>query len=146
MPAKYKPMGKEEYRRALALLELTQMGSATFLGVASRTSQAYALGESAVPKGFALLLRIMVKNKLWTTEADQTPIIKIQPGNQTEKMKLFAVSVAALVCGAAHAAELSPAEIARLPQDKSSNKLARRNGKTTFGCVRQWPSKRLSAW
>jgi transcriptional regulator with XRE-family HTH domain len=47
------------YRHSLAQLGLSQAAAAKLLGVSLRTSQAYALGESKVPKTVGLILKYL---------------------------------------------------------------------------------------
>jgi hypothetical protein len=46
-------MTKDDYRAALAALGLSQVAAAKVLGIADRTSRAYALGERPVPEPVA---------------------------------------------------------------------------------------------
>lgn len=64
--ADWKPgdMTSNQYRKALEALELSQVRAAEFLGVSSRTSQGYALGEYPVPEAIAKLLRLMIRLNL----------------------------------------------------------------------------------
>jgi len=73
--SQWKDMSKNEYRRALDALDMSQMGAAVFLGVAPRTSQSYALGETKVTKSIALLLRTMVHLKLEPADVEKMPVI-----------------------------------------------------------------------
>ena len=75
MPDKWKEMSKNEYRRAIDAIGLSQMKAATFLGLSPRTSQSYALGETKVTKSVALLLRTMVQLKLEPADVEKMPVI-----------------------------------------------------------------------
>lgn len=57
-------MTANQYRTVIEKLGLSQRGAAAFLGINERTSRRMALGEAAVPKSAAMLLRLMVKLKL----------------------------------------------------------------------------------
>lgn len=56
-------MTSNQYRAALAALDLTQAGAAEFLGISIRSSHGYANGEP-IPEAIAKLLRLMVKLKI----------------------------------------------------------------------------------
>ena len=53
-------MTSEQYRKAIAMIGLTQGEAAEFLGVSIRSSNGYANG-SPIPEATAKLLRLMVK-------------------------------------------------------------------------------------
>jgi hypothetical protein len=55
-----------QYRAALAKLELTQVGAARLLGVGERTSRRWA--EEGVTGSAAILLRLMVAGKVTIEE------------------------------------------------------------------------------
>lgn len=57
-------MTPTQYKAHIAALGLSQVRAAQFLGVAPRTSQGWAIGESPVPEAVAKLLRTMLKLKL----------------------------------------------------------------------------------
>lgn len=57
-------MSPLQYREAIARLGLSQVAAGEFLIGNPRTSRRWALGESAVPKPVALLLRLMIRLKL----------------------------------------------------------------------------------
>lgn len=61
-------MTPKQFRTALDRLHLSQLGAARLLGVAPRTAQGYALGETSVPEPIAVLLRLMADGKI--TPAD----------------------------------------------------------------------------
>jgi hypothetical protein len=56
-------MTKDDYRTALAALGLSQVAAAKVLGIAARTSRAYALGERPVPQPVALALRLLTERQ-----------------------------------------------------------------------------------
>jgi hypothetical protein len=62
-------MTKNQYRAAIKKLGLSQPRAATWLGIALRTSQNYALGVTPVPEPTARLLRLAIKLKLTPEEA-----------------------------------------------------------------------------
>lgn len=63
-------MTPNQYRKALEALKLSQVRAGAFLGISSRTSQGYALGEYPVPEAIAKLLRLMVRLKLKPEEIE----------------------------------------------------------------------------
>jgi transcriptional regulator with XRE-family HTH domain len=63
-------MSKTEFRKALEQLGLSQAQAAKLVGVDERTSRRYALREAAVPRYFALILRMMIKYKITPEEAE----------------------------------------------------------------------------
>jgi transcriptional regulator with XRE-family HTH domain len=56
-------MTTEQFRAALASLNLTQAEAAKLLGVCLRTAAGYATGKP-IPDGYAKLLRLMLRFKL----------------------------------------------------------------------------------
>ena len=56
-------MTKHDYRTALETLGLSQVAAAKVLGIADRTSRAYALGERPVPEPVALALRLLIEKR-----------------------------------------------------------------------------------
>jgi hypothetical protein len=56
-------MTPTQYREAIARLGLSQVAAGAFLGVAPRTSRAWALGERPVPQAVAMLLRLLMLTK-----------------------------------------------------------------------------------
>lgn len=59
-------MTPEEYKAALAALDLSQVGAAKLLGVDERTSRRWALGERAIPGSVSLALRLdAVASERW---------------------------------------------------------------------------------
>jgi len=62
-------MTHNQYRAALKKLGLSQRKAAPWLGIALRTSQAYALGESPIPEPVARLMRLVINLKLPLDEA-----------------------------------------------------------------------------
>ena len=57
-------MTPTQYRKALEHLGLSQHELADLIGIGRRTSQGYALGEYPVHPAIAILLRLLVKNKI----------------------------------------------------------------------------------
>jgi hypothetical protein len=56
-------MTKHDYSTALETLGLSQIAAAKVLGIADRTSRAYALGERPVPAPVALALRLLIEKR-----------------------------------------------------------------------------------
>jgi hypothetical protein len=56
-------MTKNDYRAVLEALGLSQVAAANVLGIADRTSRAYALGERPVPEPVALALRLLMEKQ-----------------------------------------------------------------------------------
>jgi hypothetical protein len=56
-------MTKHDYRTAFETLGLSQIAAAKVLGIADRTSRAYALGERPVPAPVALALRLLIEKR-----------------------------------------------------------------------------------
>jgi hypothetical protein len=56
-------MTKDDYRTALETLGLSQVAAAKVLGIADRTSRAYALGERPVPEPVALALGLLIEKQ-----------------------------------------------------------------------------------
>lgn len=54
-------MNAEQYRDALARLDLTQVGAAKLFGVNDRTSRRWAIGEQEIPQAVAIALRLMIR-------------------------------------------------------------------------------------
>jgi hypothetical protein len=63
-------MTPTQYRTAIAKLGLSQRGAAAFLKIGERTSRRWALGESPIPEGYAMLLRLMVRLNLTPVDVD----------------------------------------------------------------------------
>lgn len=61
-------MTGEQYKRAIKALGLSQERAGTWLGVNTRTSQGWAIGERPVPEPVAKLLRLMLRLKLTPDE------------------------------------------------------------------------------
>lgn len=57
-------MNAQQYRDALAKLDLTQVAAGELFGVGARTSRRWALDEARVPPSVAMLLELMLKKKL----------------------------------------------------------------------------------
>lgn len=60
-----------EYRAALNALGLSQGRAALLFGVDPRTSRRWALGEAAVPRMVALVLRLVLRHGVTTDEANK---------------------------------------------------------------------------
>ena len=56
-------MTKDDYRAVLAALGLSHLAAAKVLGIADRTSRAYALGERPLPEPVALALRLLMEKQ-----------------------------------------------------------------------------------
>lgn len=57
-------MTPTQYRAAIKTLGLSQERAGDWLGIGRRTSQGYALGEYPVPEPIAMLLRLVIREKL----------------------------------------------------------------------------------
>jgi hypothetical protein len=57
-------MTPDEYKRILSRLGLSQVRAGQWLGYHPRTSQAWAIGEQAIPRPVAMLLRLMIRFEL----------------------------------------------------------------------------------
>lgn len=53
-------MSIDEYEEALDKLDMNVSQAGRFLGVSPRTAARYAHGETEIPEGFVLLLRLMI--------------------------------------------------------------------------------------
>ncbi len=65
-----------QYRAAIKKLGLSQNGAARFLGVHSRTSQRWALGELPVPLAVEMLFGLMLALNIepeWFSRRDKLP-------------------------------------------------------------------------
>jgi DNA-binding transcriptional regulator YiaG len=60
-------MTPAQYRDAIKLLGLSQVGAGRFLGVDPRTSRAWASGQSPIPVAVAKLLTLMIR---WQIKPD----------------------------------------------------------------------------
>lgn len=54
-------MTADEYRDALARLDLSQVGAAKLFGVNDRTSRRWARAEQEIPRAVAIALRLMIR-------------------------------------------------------------------------------------
>jgi len=59
-----------QFRNALRRLDLTQQGMAKLLGADERTTRRWALGERAVPSCVAIVLRLLVTEKITTADIE----------------------------------------------------------------------------
>jgi hypothetical protein len=57
-------MDKEQYRKALAKLDLSQAAAGEMFGVGARTSRRWALGQARVPPMVTMLLELMTRKRL----------------------------------------------------------------------------------
>ena len=57
-------MTANQFRAALARLELSQLGAARLFGTGERTPRRWASGDAAVPPQVAILLRLLVAGKI----------------------------------------------------------------------------------
>ena len=64
-------MTAQQFRDALAALDLTQVGAADLFGVNERTARRWASGEQDIPQPVALALRLMVKHKVSVATAQK---------------------------------------------------------------------------
>lgn len=64
------PMTDRQYCATIAKLGLSQLEAGRVLGVAPRTAQRYASGETAVPEPVAKLLRLMLARGIAPDELD----------------------------------------------------------------------------
>lgn len=63
-------MEPDEFRQALAELNLSQHALGKWFKIGKRTSQGYALGERPVPGPTAILLRLMMAGKVSTKDIE----------------------------------------------------------------------------
>ncbi len=63
-------MTANQYRTAIGKLGLSQVKAAKFLGISTRTSQGYALGEYPVPVAVAKLLTLLIDMGWTPKDAD----------------------------------------------------------------------------
>ena len=61
-------MTANQFRAALARLELSQLGAARLFGVGERSPRRWASGDADVPPPVAILLNLLLENKI--TKAD----------------------------------------------------------------------------
>jgi DNA-binding transcriptional regulator YiaG len=64
-------MTKNQYRRAIDVLGLSQVKASTFFGVSRKTSPRWARGEAPIPGAVAKLLRVMIHHDLSPEEVDK---------------------------------------------------------------------------
>ena len=57
-------MTGDDYKKAITVLKMTQVGSARFFGVNDRTVRFWISGRSPVPRVVSMLLRVMVELNL----------------------------------------------------------------------------------
>lgn len=63
-------MTATQFRAAIARLDLSQVGAARLVGADPRTGRRWALGERPVPECVAILLRLMVKEKITIADVE----------------------------------------------------------------------------
>lgn len=63
-------MTANQFRRALARLELSQMAAARLFRADGRTARRWALGERPIPKTIAILLRLLLSGKITTADIE----------------------------------------------------------------------------
>jgi len=57
-------MTGDDYKKAITILKMTQVGSARFFGVNDRTVRFWISGRSPVPRVVAMLLCVMVEHHI----------------------------------------------------------------------------------
>ena len=63
-------MTAEEFRAAIAALDLSQVGAAKLFGVNDRTARRWASGDQDIPIAVALALWLMLKYKVSPSRAE----------------------------------------------------------------------------
>lgn len=63
-------MMANQFREALAALDLSQVGAATLFGVNDRTARRWASGEQNIPRAVALALLLMAKHRIKPEKAE----------------------------------------------------------------------------
>lgn len=63
-------MSPTQFRNALRRLDLTQQGMAKLLGADERTARRWALGERAVPSCVAIVLSLLVAEKITIADVE----------------------------------------------------------------------------
>jgi len=64
-------MTANQYRAALARLDLTQTGAAQLVGADPRTSRRWIAGETSIPESVAIILRLMLRGKISADDVEQ---------------------------------------------------------------------------
>lgn len=85
-------MTAEQFKAAIAALDLSQVGAARLFGVNDRTARRWASGKADVPKMVALLLRLMVRHHVSVASAErlvESPLVHL-PGGQDSQQELKA--------------------------------------------------------
>jgi transcriptional regulator with XRE-family HTH domain len=75
-------MTPKQFRSALDRLGLSQLGAARLFGADGRTARRWALGERAVPETVAILLRLLMTDRI---TADDIEAAKRGQGVETKK-------------------------------------------------------------
>ena len=65
-------MTAKQYQSAIDRLGLSQLGAARLFGADGRTSRRWALGERSVPETVAILLRLLIADKITADDIEQT--------------------------------------------------------------------------
>jgi hypothetical protein len=63
-------MTANQYRAALARLDLSQVGAARLVGADPRTGRRWALGERPIPDCVAILLRLLLAKKITIADVE----------------------------------------------------------------------------
>jgi hypothetical protein len=66
-------MAPDQFRAALERLGLTQAGAAKLFKADERTARRWALGESDIPTGVAMLLNLLVAGRLRLKDVERAP-------------------------------------------------------------------------
>jgi hypothetical protein len=61
-------MTKNQYRKAIEAVGLSQVKASSFFKVARKTSPRWARGEAPIPEPVAMLLRVMIHHELTPEE------------------------------------------------------------------------------
>ncbi len=65
-------MTTKQFRAALARLKLSQLGAARLFDVDARTVRRWALSERAIPSSVAILLRLLLAEKITRDDIEAT--------------------------------------------------------------------------
>ena len=63
-------MTASQFRNALDRLGLSQLGAARLLGADGRTARRWALGERSIPPTVAILLRLLMADRITAEDID----------------------------------------------------------------------------
>lgn len=64
-------MTANQFRAALARLDLSQVGAARLVGSDPRTARRWALGEREIPECVAILLRLLIGGKITIADVEK---------------------------------------------------------------------------